>query len=70
MMDDLDLMFNDSPVCPHCRHEEEDAWELNLGSDGDSTEITCGNCEKSYGISVNVSRTYNTHKLEESPNKP
>lgn len=49
------------PVCPHCGHEELDAWEIDFGSgiEGEAT-ITCGNCEREYIAERIVDVSYTT----------
>lgn len=40
---------DDTPTCPCCGHENEDAWLYNFGSDFDgSADITCGSCGAEY----------------------
>jgi transposase-like protein len=52
---------NDTPVCPHCFYEMEDAWELRL-EDGDEQPYTCGCCERKFFIKKTVTIEYTTKK--------
>jgi hypothetical protein len=64
-MDDLDLAWNEYPVCPYCGKKEEDAWEIHFGDGMEgSTEITCSNCEKDYFATRHVDVKYSTKPLE------
>lgn len=57
------------PVCPHCGHVEQDAWEINFGPglDGD-TEVTCNSCGEEYFCERIVYIEYKTAKLREKNN--
>jgi transcription elongation factor Elf1 len=50
-------------VCPFCFQEDVDAWEYNM-SDGDSTVVTCGECEQEFQLECSVSIDYTTKKIE------
>ena len=54
----------DNPVCPHCGHEEGDAWEIDFGAgiEGDAV-ISCGECGQDYSATRNCTVTYSTCKL-------
>jgi hypothetical protein len=56
----LDLQYNDHPICPYCGAEDEGAWEME-GEDGTTD---CGECEREYRWSRNVSVTYDTERME------
>ena len=58
--------LTDFPICPHCGHEEKDAWEINFGEclDGD-TETCCNSCGKDYFVRRDVQIYYSTQKLKE-----
>jgi hypothetical protein len=64
-MSETDLTRNLNPVCPHCGHEERDAWEIDFGSglEGEA-EISCGRCEKDYIAERVVDVSYTTRKLK------
>jgi len=47
------------PVCPHCRAEMTDVWDLNL-EEGSPLEVECGSCGKTYTVVKNVKITYST----------
>lgn len=53
------------PVCPHCGHEERDAFEIDFGPglEGEAT-IACGNCEREYQAERIVDVTYTTTPKE------
>ncbi len=54
------------PVCPHCGHIEQDAWEINFGDglDGDA-EVACNSCGEDYFCQRIVYVEYKTTKLRE-----
>ncbi len=51
----------DRPICPHCEHEHEDAWELNDGEEGD-WEQDCHSCGETFTCSRVVHITFSTTK--------
>lgn len=50
-------------VCPFCFNEDEDAWEYTL-SDGDSSVISCPNCDKDFQVECSIRTIYTTKKME------
>lgn len=54
------------PICPHCGHEETDAWEINFGAglDGDA-EVSCNSCGEDYFCKRIVHVDYKSSKLKE-----
>ena len=62
-MIDAKLLFNAHPVCPHCGHEDLDAWEIGDGEEGDF-ETACGSCEKPYAVSRYRTDTYSTREID------
>jgi uncharacterized Zn-finger protein len=50
-------------VCPFCFNEDEDAWEYNL-NDGDTTEISCPNCDQKMSVECSISIDFTTKKIE------
>ena len=65
-----DLMYNSKPVCPKCGHEMQDACELDLQSDGDSTEVECGECGEDFKVELDLEITYNTYPVENKSAEP
>lgn len=59
-MEELELMFNDEPICPHCREPHRDAWELNFEGSCSEIEVHCGSCEEPYKIVRDISVKYST----------
>ncbi len=53
--------MTDFPVCPHCGHVEQDAWEIDFGPglDGD-THHWCGSCGKEYYVERLTTVYYST----------
>lgn len=47
------------PKCPHCGHEERDAWEIDFGPglDGE-TDVSCNRCGNDYFCQRFCSVTY------------
>ncbi len=54
------------PICPHCGHVEQDAWEIDfgLGLDGER-EVSCNSCGEDYFLERIVSVNYKSSKLKE-----
>lgn len=51
-----------APICPFCFQEDVDAWEYNL-RDGDSTAVSCGECENVFQVECSISVNYTSRKL-------
>lgn len=49
-------------VCPFCFTEDEDAWEYNL-SNGDSTVVSCGECNQDFQVECSILVDYTSRKL-------
>lgn len=64
-MSEFDTKHRKYPICPHCWHVHEDAYELEM-SGGDCIEEDCWNCGKKIQIACHVSVTYSTKKIEEA----
>ena len=47
-------------MCPYCDWEDNDSWEF----DDDEGIVTCGNCEKEFNVSRDISVSYSTSKIE------
>lgn len=62
--DEMDLQFNDKPVCPYCGRQETDAWEYGCERD---FQVDCA-CGQTYGCTPEVSVTYSSYKLK--PKEP
>lgn len=54
------------PICPHCGHVEQDAWEIDFGPglDGER-EVSCNSCGKDYFLERIVLVNYKSTKLKE-----
>jgi hypothetical protein len=64
-MSDYETFHTPEPICPYCKHEQKNAWELDLGpgTEGDG-ETDCEECEKSFLVSRYCSITYTTKATE------
>lgn len=62
----LDLRWNEKPICPYCGATQEDAWELRgeFPGDGESGTTDCGECEREFHWTRNLSVTYDTETME------
>lgn len=60
MNNDYEFDYNKHPVCPHCRHVEQDAWEWG---DKETGETDCGSCGKPFEWTQHVSVTWSTSKI-------
>jgi len=58
-----DTALQQHPVCPHCGHVEQDAWEWNFGPgiEGER-EGDCNSCGESFKTEREVSIYYTTRK--------
>lgn len=63
--DERDTTLTSAPVCPHCGHEESDAWEINFGGVEGDTEHSCGNCGEDYFVSRQVTYRYTTKPIDQ-----
>jgi transcription elongation factor Elf1 len=61
----MDLEHNQLPKCPHCGHNERDAWEIDF-SRSDTKTTSCGSCERDYVVTRYVDVTYSTTELRET----
>ena len=59
--DAIDLMFNQSPICPHCGHQHNDAFEW-----ADDGEHECYGCGKPFWCHRDIEITYTTSIKESS----
>ena len=55
--------MSDHPACPHCGYEEIDD-EVAVYEDGSSTTWTCNGCSKVFRVTVHVTRSYTTRKMD------
>ena len=55
----IDHEYTREPICPYCGYEKRDAWELS-----DDGETECGECEREYSFTRNVSVTWSTEPIE------
>lgn len=56
---ELDCMYEDEPVCPHCGKRHQDAFEWR-----DSGRRDCDRCGKPFTWERNVEVTYSTEKVK------
>jgi DNA-directed RNA polymerase subunit RPC12/RpoP len=52
-----DYQYENDITCPYCGYKDRDSWEHHM-RDGDTEEIECGQCEKTFDVSCDVSVTY------------
>lgn len=54
------------PICPHCGHVEQDAWEIDFGPglDGER-EVSCNSCGEDYFLERIVLVNYKSSKLKD-----
>jgi hypothetical protein len=63
--------MDDNPVCPYCKREESDAWEIDFGGCEGDAEISCSSCGKDYLCIKSITIYYESSKIkgrEHSPN--
>lgn len=60
-----DIKMTDKPVCPHCGHEEKNAWEIDFGGVDGDTETTCSSCGEDYYVERMAIFYYTTEKIRE-----
>lgn len=63
-----DCEGQDWPRCPHCFRPVEDWYEYYTGSgngDGQSEEIECSECEKTFQSMMHVSYSFDSEKIVE-----
>lgn len=60
----IDSEHRDKVTCPHCGHEARDSVAIfvGLGID-DSTDVSCGACDRSFMAERNITITYSSRKL-------
>lgn len=51
----------DEIICPYCGFKISDPYEYGL-DDGDYLEIECPECEKTFGVSLEITYTYRSNK--------
>lgn len=61
--EDIDLLYNQEPVCPHCGEICGDAWEIDFNQ-SECAVVECGKCGKEYSICRDISVTYSTYKRD------
>lgn len=59
-MKEIHCECTDEIVCPHCGYEFNGSWEYD---DDDGELIECQNCDESFELSVDVSVTYTSRKI-------
>jgi predicted RNA-binding Zn-ribbon protein involved in translation (DUF1610 family) len=54
------------PICPHCGHEDLDAWEMDFGPDMDGDIVTsCPSCGEDYFVQRKVTVYYSSDFIKE-----
>lgn len=48
------------PICPHCGHQEQDAWEIDFGGAEGGTIVACGSCGEDYFCYREIDVRYTT----------
>ena len=56
---ELDLQYNDEPICPHCGAEQPDYWEHAM-LDGETIKERCEACNEMINVRCNISIKYDT----------
>lgn len=58
--------MDSKPICPHCGHVEQDAWEIDFGPglDGER-EVSCNSCGEDYFLERIVLVNYKSSKLKD-----
>ena len=60
---DLELLETGSPVCPHCRYQQEEWW--NHCNVDETNETKCEQCGKKFWVSRYDSPRFTTGLTEE-----
>lgn len=60
-----DTQLTRAPVCPWCGYLMQDAWELDLEGDGSTSTSDCGDCEREYKVTMELTVQYSTEKVEQ-----
>ena len=54
----LDTKYTDNLICPHCKHEHGDSWEIR---DADNPrEYDCEECETPFVYTTETRRTFSS----------
>lgn len=61
LIEEIDHELTDEIVCPFCGGEFSDSWEI-MSDCEDLGLIECGECEKSFYATRNISISYSTEK--------
>lgn len=64
---DVDCLYTDEIVCPYCGYEFSDSWEFSMKGDGDTCEVDCDECEKTFTAVMSMTVDYSTYKKKEKP---
>lgn len=59
-MDDGSILNFDEIICPYCRHEFSDSWDIHCD---DGTEIDCQKCGKEFHVERDTVVTYISRRL-------
>jgi hypothetical protein len=66
-MPDFKTDYQSRPVCPHCGHVHQDAWEWDFGGAEGDRDCFCGRCEKPFRCSRTIVVEYSTKPVAETP---
>jgi hypothetical protein len=62
-MSERDTERQDAITCPYCGSVDEESWESNRMGEGPH-KVECGDCERTFSLSIEFSVTYSTEKIE------
>lgn len=54
------------PTCPYCGEEEPDWYLMPQVADGDSFNVECVSCDKTYAVTVSITYDFENKKLDTS----
>lgn len=60
--------YTPAPVCPHCGHVMRDAWELPIDGPEGECEADCGECDKPFIVSRQITVYYSTQTAPKKDN--
>ena len=65
---DLKYWNNSFIVCPYCDYVDEESCDYPEALDGDyaTTTMDCASCAKEFSVTLKISYTYTTKRLEEN----
>ncbi len=62
MLSELDTFHTQNIICPYCKYELKDSWEIQ----SDSGELECEECGAKFFMGREVEIYYTTTKLEKN----